>query len=358
MFLQTRDLQAVLSPIVERLQNLETQESLNKTYYRQDSFGNFYMSRNPEAQGRSDILMSDFKMDLQNQKLSVRALVMAELDNRVQVIGARYVGTGDGYTIANGTVIQGDLLMSMIGAGAVAGMVANGTRPDWSMAAGVSFWPDSPHMPWTSTNTPGMIAFDTVSPGQAGFGGNFSTNHSTTMDSSGLWLMGIQGGGAPVSEHAIYVARLNLRSTDTANSSFSALRMFHSHDPSAGELGQGIDWSFFMRGNSGAGMTWLEAARIDLAKLADFTTFANQNSQLRLRILTGGLLEARLSLYPAAVELHAQALLVSAAADRASLRMPSSGGGGPSSPVDGDMWYDGTNLKFRHGGTTRTLTWV
>lgn len=30
----------------------------------------------------------------------------------------------------------------------------------------------------------------------------------------------------------------------------------------------------------------------------------------------------------------------------------------PSSPVSGEFWYDGTNLKFRDGGTTRTLTWT
>lgn len=41
---------------------------------------------------------------------------------------------------------------------------------------------------------------------------------------------------------------------------------------------------------------------------------------------------------------------------RASLCIPS--GTAPTSPVAGDIWYDGTNLKFRDGGTTRTLTWV
>lgn len=33
-------------------------------------------------------------------------------------------------------------------------------------------------------------------------------------------------------------------------------------------------------------------------------------------------------------------------------------GTAPSSPNSGDLWYDGTNLKFRDGATTRTITWV
>jgi hypothetical protein len=28
----------------------------------------------------------------------------------------------------------------------------------------------------------------------------------------------------------------------------------------------------------------------------------------------------------------------------------------PSSPVDGDIWFDGTDLKLRAGGTTYTIT--
>jgi hypothetical protein len=39
-----------------------------------------------------------------------------------------------------------------------------------------------------------------------------------------------------------------------------------------------------------------------------------------------------------------------------SMRIPS--GTAPTSPVSGDFWYDGTNLKFRDGGTTRTITWT
>ena len=31
-------------------------------------------------------------------------------------------------------------------------------------------------------------------------------------------------------------------------------------------------------------------------------------------------------------------------------------GAAPTSPADGDMWYDGTNVKFRVGGTTKTFT--
>lgn len=42
--------------------------------------------------------------------------------------------------------------------------------------------------------------------------------------------------------------------------------------------------------------------------------------------------------------------------NNASIRIRS--GTAPSSPNSGDLWYDGTNLKFRDGATTRTITWV
>ena len=48
--------------------------------------------------------------------------------------------------------------------------------------------------------------------------------------------------------------------------------------------------------------------------------------------------------------------LVASSTSRATLNIPS--GTAPSSPNSGDMWYDGTNLKFRDGGTTRTITWT
>jgi len=41
---------------------------------------------------------------------------------------------------------------------------------------------------------------------------------------------------------------------------------------------------------------------------------------------------------------------------RASLCIPS--GTAPTSPVTGDMWFDGTNLKFRISGSTKTITWT
>jgi hypothetical protein len=39
---------------------------------------------------------------------------------------------------------------------------------------------------------------------------------------------------------------------------------------------------------------------------------------------------------------------------KASLRIPS--GTAPTSPVDGDIWYDGTNIKMRIGAVTKTFT--
>jgi len=41
---------------------------------------------------------------------------------------------------------------------------------------------------------------------------------------------------------------------------------------------------------------------------------------------------------------------------RASLRIPS--GTAPTSPVDGDIWFDGTNIQMRIGGVTKTFTLI
>ncbi|UOF82523.1 hypothetical protein [Caudoviricetes sp.] len=42
----------------------------------------------------------------------------------------------------------------------------------------------------------------------------------------------------------------------------------------------------------------------------------------------------------------------------ASLNIKTSAGTAPSSPADGDIWYDGTNLKMRVGAITKTFTLV
>ncbi len=47
-------------------------------------------------------------------------------------------------------------------------------------------------------------------------------------------------------------------------------------------------------------------------------------------------------------------ITVASATGAAGFNLPS--GTAPTSPVNGDMWYDGTNLKVRLAGTTRTVT--
>lgn len=68
-----------------------------------------------------------------------------------------------------------------------------------------------------------------------------------------------------------------------------------------------------------------------------------------------------LFLQPAGGNIGVQQLIPTASMDlpasttaAASLRIRS--GTAPTSPNDGDIWYDGTNLKIRVGGTTKTVT--
>ena len=58
-----------------------------------------------------------------------------------------------------------------------------------------------------------------------------------------------------------------------------------------------------------------------------------------------------------AIEVTAGITILGAATTaKASLRIPS--GTAPTSPVDGDIWYDGTNLKMRVGAVTKTFTLI
>jgi hypothetical protein len=49
-------------------------------------------------------------------------------------------------------------------------------------------------------------------------------------------------------------------------------------------------------------------------------------------------------------------ILGAATTAKASLRIPS--GTAPTSPVNGDIWFDGTNIKMRIGGVTKTFTLI
>jgi hypothetical protein len=54
--------------------------------------------------------------------------------------------------------------------------------------------------------------------------------------------------------------------------------------------------------------------------------------------------------------LYVGGILVTAASASGSVGLRISSGTAPSSPSDGDLWYDGTNLKFRVGASTKTFT--
>lgn len=78
------------------------------------------------------------------------------------------------------------------------------------------------------------------------------------------------------------------------------------------------------------------------------TTYAFKQHYLRTSFDTAG------ALNPASAIVHFGAATTSIA----SLNIKTSAGTNPSSPADGDIWYDGTNLKMRVGATTKTFTLV
>lgn len=78
------------------------------------------------------------------------------------------------------------------------------------------------------------------------------------------------------------------------------------------------------------------------------TSYSFKQHYLRTSIDTSA------ALNPASALLH----LGAAATGYASLNIKSSAGTAPSAPADGDIWYDGTNIKIRVGATTKTFTLV
>ena len=54
------------------------------------------------------------------------------------------------------------------------------------------------------------------------------------------------------------------------------------------------------------------------------------------------------------IQMTGAILTAASTTSKAGLRIPS--GTAPTSPTSGDFWYDGTNLKFRNGTTTQTLS--
>ena len=78
------------------------------------------------------------------------------------------------------------------------------------------------------------------------------------------------------------------------------------------------------------------------------SSYAFKQHYLRTSIDTAG------ALNPASALLHIGANTTG----YAQINLKTSAGTNPSAPADGDIWYDGTNLKMRKGATTYTITMV
>lgn len=111
----------------------------------------------------------------------------------------------------------------------------------------------------------------------------------------------------------------------------------------AGTSEKNIEWA--MPTNTGF-TTYDVAIRYDLFHTS--TSYRFVQHYMRTSIDTAG------ALNPASALLHIGAATTSLA----QLNLKTSAGTNPSAPGDGDLWYDGTNVKFRQGATTKTFTLV
>ena len=132
----------------------------------------------------------------------------------------------------------------------------------------------------------------------------------------------------------------------------------------------GAYWAPSATGASGFAVGWYsapsltagnnnDALRVAQFNAGNFSTGGKTGVEyvgLFVNDVTGGATNFALKTGAGVVSLGDLLQTVASSTSRAGVRIPS--GTAPSSPVDGDLWYDGTNLKFRNGGTTRTITWT
>ena len=89
---------------------------------------------------------------------------------------------------------------------------------------------------------------------------------------------------------------------------------------------------------------------------ASFACTSTTNYGLNIASVTGGTNNYAIYTNTGLVQFGDTVITTAPSTARAGLRLPS--GSAPTTPTAGDLWYDGTNLKFRDGGTTRTLSWT
>lgn len=175
--------------------------------------------------------------------------------------------------------------------------------------------------------------------------------------------------------HAIYVGGTTLAATidsnaalllGTGTNSANGRIQLATHTTSAGGIGFGTDTSFFRvnagelhQTSTGTGSTLF----FDTSGSVRSCFIGNASGIFQVGTLGGGAYQIYTSNVLAIVVDTSQnatfaGTIIAPASTTAKSSMTITTGTAPTSPADGNFWYDGTNLKFRNSGTTRTITWV
>lgn len=113
---------------------------------------------------------------------------------------------------------------------------------------------------------------------------------------------------------------------------------------------------FYVGGSRKAYFYWT-GSDFELAGLGGTTIIKSNNAlALTLDSSQNTTFAGKVAVNGATVSTSTALILTASTTGVSSMRVPS--GVAPTSPVSGDLWYDGTNLKFRDGSTTRTITWT
>lgn len=289
---QTREIQLILEPIIQRLQRLESQESLIQQFYKQYADGSFYIAFSGDEQGLSDQYIPDFVMPKGTLKLGTRGIRVFDAGNPGQILGGRYAASGfpngGGYIPTNQSSGANETQFHISGWDTVYTPVFDpvfGVGPGIfeGELARISFYTDE--IPFLGDH-PGSIVFQTVKDGTSGR----NVDESSYMWNSADWAIGdhTRFGAAGVYSDGNWVkgiGRFNIYAGGPVHNEAIGLTVVNALKAVIGTNGAGITQQFMFKDSIA---TDRPAVRFRISKGADYMSSGNEEALFAIIVQRGG----------------------------------------------------------------------